>query len=108
MYDPLWATCEELGVPVTHHSGQGSPDYGKHSFAMFLWIAETSWFSHRPLAHLIIGGVFERHPDLKFVMTEQGCAWIPPVLQSLDAFHCADVVGPDRRDQLRPRTRCSR
>jgi predicted TIM-barrel fold metal-dependent hydrolase len=87
VYDPLWATCAELGVPITHHSGQGSPDYGKHSFAMFLWIAETSWFSHRPLAHLIIGGVFERHPDLKFVMTEQGCAWIPPVLQGLDAFH---------------------
>jgi predicted TIM-barrel fold metal-dependent hydrolase len=87
VYDPLWAACADLGVPITHHSGQGAPDYGKYSFSMFLWIAETSWFSHRPLAHLIIGGVFERHPDLKFVMTEQGCAWILPVLQGLDAFH---------------------
>jgi hypothetical protein len=58
VYDPLWSACEDLEVPVTHHSGQGAPDYGKHSFAMFLWISETSWFSHRPLTHLIVGGIF--------------------------------------------------
>jgi len=87
VYDPLWSALEDYDVPLTHHSGQGSPDYGKHSFSMFLWVAETQWYSHRPLAHLIIGGVFERHPRLKFVMTEQGCSWIPGVLRSLDAFH---------------------
>jgi len=85
--DPVWRACEETGLPITHHSGQGSPDYGKHPFSMTLWIAETSWFSHRPLAHLVIGGVFERFPELKFVMTEQGCAWIPGVLAMLDGFH---------------------
>jgi predicted TIM-barrel fold metal-dependent hydrolase len=85
--DPVWRTCEELGVPITHHSGQGAPDYGKHAFSMTLWIAETSWFSHRPLTHLIVGGVFERFPHLRFVMTEQGCSWIPSVLQMLDTFH---------------------
>lgn len=85
--DPVWRACEELDLPITHHSGQGSPDYGKFPFAMTLWIAETSWFSHRPLTHLIVGGVFERFPGLKFVMTEQGCAWIPSVLQMLDTFH---------------------
>jgi predicted TIM-barrel fold metal-dependent hydrolase len=28
--------------------------------------------------------VFERHPNLKFVMTEMGCAWLPPMLDRLD------------------------
>jgi predicted TIM-barrel fold metal-dependent hydrolase len=93
VYDPLWSACEDLDVPLTHHAGQGAPDYGTYSFSMFLWVAETSWFSHRPLAHFIIGGVFERHPRLKFVMTEQGCAWIPPVLQGLDAFHSQMSAG---------------
>lgn len=85
--DPVWRECEELEVPITHHSGQGSPDYGKHAFAMTLWIAETSWFSHRPLTHLVLGGIFERFPRLKFVMTEQGCSWIPGTLAMLDGFH---------------------
>jgi predicted TIM-barrel fold metal-dependent hydrolase len=91
--DPVWRACEELDLPVTHHSGQGAPDYGKHPFTMTLWIAETSWFSHRPLTHLIVGGVFERFPDLTFVMTEQGCAWIPSVLQMLDGFHAQMASG---------------
>jgi len=85
--DPVWRECEELEVPITHHSGQGSPDYGKHAFSMTLWIAETSWFSHRPLTHLVLGGVFQRFPRLKFVMTEQGCSWIPGTLAMLDGFH---------------------
>ena len=86
-YDPLWSACEDLEVPITHHSGQGSPDYGKYSLAWTMWACETQWFSHRPLHHLIMGGVFERHPKLVFCMTEQGCSWIPGVLKMLDGFH---------------------
>ena len=29
---------------------------------------------------LLLSGVFERFPELKFVMTEMGCAWLPPML----------------------------
>ena len=34
---------------------------------------------------ILLSGVFERFPKLKFVMTEMGCAWIPPMLRRLDA-----------------------
>jgi predicted TIM-barrel fold metal-dependent hydrolase len=33
---------------------------------------------------LTLSGVFERFPRLKFVMTEAGCAWVPPLLAQLD------------------------
>ena len=92
-YDPLWSACEDLEMPITHHSGQGSPDYGKYSVAWTMWICETQFFSHRPLHHLIMGGVFERHPKLVFAMTEQGCAWIPGVLKMLDGFHAQMASG---------------
>jgi predicted TIM-barrel fold metal-dependent hydrolase len=85
-YDPLWAVCEARGVVVNNHSGGGSPQYGDHPAAGMVWLAETSFFSRRSLTHLLLGGVFERFPALRFVLTEQGASWIPPMLQQLDAF----------------------
>jgi predicted TIM-barrel fold metal-dependent hydrolase len=92
-YEPLWSACEDLEVPITHHSGQGSPDYGKTAAAGMMWIVETQFFSHRPLWQLIMGGVFERHPRLTFAITESGCAWIPETLAMLDSFHAQMASG---------------
>jgi predicted TIM-barrel fold metal-dependent hydrolase len=87
-YDPLWRVCEELGVVVnTHSGGAGMPDYGPYPAAGLLWIAETTFFSRRPLTQMLLSGVFARFPRLKFVLTEQGASWIPPLLTQLDAFH---------------------
>lgn len=36
---------------------------------------------------LVWAGVFERHPQLKFVMTEQGADWVPGVLAQLDGMY---------------------
>jgi predicted TIM-barrel fold metal-dependent hydrolase len=93
VYEPLWAACEDLEVPITHHSGQGSPDYGRSSAAGVMWIVETQFFSHRPLWQLIMGGVFERHPRLRFVITESGCTWIPDTLKMLDSYHAQMASG---------------
>ncbi len=93
VYDPLWSACEDLEVPITHHSGQGSPDYGKSAAAGMMWIVETTFFSHRPLWQLIMGGVFERHPRLTFAITESGCSWIPETLAMLDSFHAQMAAG---------------
>jgi len=92
-YDPLWAVCQDLDVTINHHSGGGSPDYGPYSTAGVMWLVETTFFSHRALWQLILGGVFERFPDLRFVVTEQGCAWIPGVLAQLDGCHAQMKTG---------------
>jgi predicted TIM-barrel fold metal-dependent hydrolase len=93
VYEPLWSACEDLDVTITHHSGQGSPDYGRSAAGGVMWIVETTWFSHRPLWQLIMGGVFERHPRLRFVLTESGCSWIPDTLRMLDGFHAQMASG---------------
>jgi predicted TIM-barrel fold metal-dependent hydrolase len=85
IYDPLWAELQELELPVNAHGGTGAPDYGKYPVADLLYINEVAFYSQRPFVQLLLSGVFERFPRLTFCMTEQGCAWIPPMLRRLDA-----------------------
>ncbi len=93
-YDPLWALCQDLGVVVNHHTGgSGMPDYGKNPSSTIQWMIETPWFAHRPFWQLVMSGVFDRFPTLKFVLTEQGCDWLPPLLRQLDGMHMMMASG---------------
>ena len=87
-YDPIWAACAVHGLPLHAHSGGNSPSYGAHfpaSLAMF--IIEAPWWNQRTLWHLLFSGVFERHPDLAFVNTESGTAWVIDTLARLDEMY---------------------
>jgi len=83
-YDRLWEVCQDLDVPVNVHSGTGNPDYGKYGISMLLYINEVGFYTQRPLVQMILSGVFERFPRMNFILTEIGCAWIPPLLERLD------------------------
>lgn len=83
-YDPLWAFCEENEIVVNSHSGTGGPVYQKAPAMPLVHFLEIPFYSQRPLAYMILGGVFERFPNLKFTITEAGCAWIPEFLTGLD------------------------
>ena len=82
-YDPIWAACIDEGLPVTFHSG-GNPWLGYGLEAMWVTKQEFMWWARRPLYQLILGGVFERFPDLKVAFTELGIDWIPSQLERLD------------------------
>jgi len=86
-YEPLWATCAELGMPVNHHSGSATPDYGPYPEAKVVFLLEVTWWANRTLWHLLFAGVFERHPELQLVFTEQGTAWLAERLPTLDYYY---------------------
>ena len=85
-YDPLWQVCEELEMPVNHHTGSASPSMGPTDVDAVIFLLEVSWFAHRALTHLIVGGALERHPNMQLVFTEQGTAWVPEEIAKLDYF----------------------
>jgi len=87
-YEPIFAVCEELGMPLNHHAGGATPDFGTYlPQALAMFMLEVTWWAHRALWHLMFSGVFERHPRLQFVLTETGVSWAPRVLAQLDAFY---------------------
>jgi predicted TIM-barrel fold metal-dependent hydrolase len=76
-YEPRWSAAVELGLPVHQHLGSGSPDVGMdQDVATALTYVDHEIWTRLTLSHLIVGGVFERHPDLRFVWTEMpGLRW---------------------------------
>jgi predicted TIM-barrel fold metal-dependent hydrolase len=85
-YEPIWAACADLGMPVNHHSGSAVPDMGPYAVSQMMFLLEVTWWAHRTLWHLIYSGVMERHPTLQCIFTEQGTAWVPEELARLDYY----------------------
>jgi predicted TIM-barrel fold metal-dependent hydrolase len=92
-YDRLWAAIQDHELVINQHSGQGAPAYCEGQGANALWAMEMAFFVQRGYTHLIMGGVFERFPKLKFILTESGCSWAPRLMQQMDAMYMAWKAG---------------
>jgi predicted TIM-barrel fold metal-dependent hydrolase len=93
-WDPFWATCAELSLPVHFHIGAsitGMTFFGKYPWesqaeGTKLAIGGSLLFigNARVVTNLILAGIFDRHPDLQCVSVESGVGWIPFILETLD------------------------
>ncbi len=89
-YDPLWAECERLGIPVAFHGGGRTlltPDFSLEIFADRLMMWHTF---NQPLGCMAVavsltaGGVLERFPNLRVALLEGNCSWAPWLFHRLD------------------------
>jgi predicted TIM-barrel fold metal-dependent hydrolase len=87
--EPIWSVCEELDMPIGRHGSVVASDLEPESIdeAHACGVFETTYFGHRTLYQLVLGGVFERHPRLKVVFTELGASnWVFDTVGRLDGF----------------------
>ena len=92
-YDPVWRACEERGVVINVHGGGGPPSEGYFPATLALFVLEASFFSHRPVWALVMGGVFDRFPNLRLVVAEAGSKWIPDTLKAMDEIQAKQDEG---------------
>ncbi|HUD17486.1 MAG TPA: amidohydrolase family protein [Acidimicrobiales bacterium] len=107
-WDPLWAACSDLELPVHFHIGASLTTmnfYGNYPWPsqhedVALGIGGTLLFvgNARVVVNVICSGLLDRFPNLKMVSVESGCGWIPFILEALDyemaenAPHLADEL----------------
>ena len=86
-YDPLWAECQDLGVPVCFHEG-GSvflPQLGnRFSTIMMQHTVSHPFNMMEALVDFVMGGVLERFPGLRLAFLECNCSWAPFLLWRMD------------------------
>ena len=88
-WEPFWSACTAYDMSLnTHSSGAAAFDYFSGPGGEDLLIYESGgWMARRALWWLIHGQVFERHPDLKLVITEQFEGWWTSTLHELDSVY---------------------
>ena len=93
-FDPLFAECQRLGVPVCFHGGGRTdlrPDFSLGDvFAdrLMLWHCFNQPLGVMAAAvSMIGGGVLERFPELRVGLLEGNCSWAPWLLHRLDEHH---------------------
>ena len=84
--DPIWAEIQDVGLPVSQHGGAGLPGYSSPGFAAIMTLAvENAFYSNRSLWQLILGGVFDRFPDLRVTFIETQLLFLIPAIAHIDA-----------------------
>jgi uncharacterized protein len=90
-YDPLWSVCQELNIPVGFHETTGSRmrAAGTDRFQQMGIVHISTHSVEQMLAcmDIIMGGVMERFPRLRFAFLEAQCGWLPFWLHRMDEHY---------------------
>jgi len=111
-FEPFWDACDELGLVLEVHAGwgqsqertwqifdmikkfmaehAGDPTIRSEQIGEALNMGEGARLAldlgpRRAMWQLMLGGVFDRHPNLKLALVEVRADWVPPTLTQLDA-----------------------
>jgi len=106
VYDPIWATCQDLGVPICFHAGASDkiqiPAYEGYAPATAAAIQAIT----RPassvsvLVNLLISKILMRFTGLKVVLAESGLGWGAYLLEYTDFQATGDQLPQNGYDLM--------
>jgi predicted TIM-barrel fold metal-dependent hydrolase len=114
--DPVWARAQEAGIPIVFHvGGTGDlidPDYfqnglpippafhgGDENFRCVDYMGIPGPPA-QTLATMLFDGVFERFPDLRVGVIEQGAIWVPAWMRQMESAFDAFSRHEERLQKL--------
>jgi predicted TIM-barrel fold metal-dependent hydrolase len=111
--DPLWALLSETNCPLMMHvagdghflktdAWQDAPVFAGH--VRHVEVSRSPWFLAQMhlsfenfLSVMLLGGVFDRHPMLRFGIAECTAYWVGPLVERLDLWHRLAVNFDDQK-----------
>jgi predicted TIM-barrel fold metal-dependent hydrolase len=96
-FDPFWARVEESGVTIAYHGGANA-----YYDLITMWGEKSEMEAHKfePLrqalshdavadtfAALILHGLMDRFPNIRFATVETGANWVRPLLKRLSKIY---------------------
>ena len=95
--EPLWTAAEDLGITIACHHNFGSSEElapprilgeGKADQNMFTYLLTCDLpvptLPIFTILQLMLGGVLDRHPKLRFIFAETYIGWIPYWIEQMD------------------------
>ena len=88
-YDPVWATAQDLDIPiglhvVSHHHYMGSDFYRDPKPGLMYFTMNLLQDPRQSLLTMVIDGVFERFPHLRVGTIEAMAGWVGEWLERID------------------------
>ena len=91
VWEPVWSALHETGTVLGYHIGTEPHEaatshglYYRGAGGALLNYMETTYGGQRAAAKMVASGVFDRHPDLRVIVSEGGATWWPFLADRLD------------------------
>jgi len=106
VWEPIWDIAERanmvLGVHIGSDAGE-SPVKFKGPGGAIINYVETTYGGQRSTVQMVASGVFERHPDLRLLISEGGATWVPFIGDRMNEAYRQHAMFSDGRISKAPK-----
>ncbi|HEU5308821.1 MAG TPA: amidohydrolase family protein [Acidimicrobiia bacterium] len=103
-YDPFWAVAQDLGLPLTFHSGTGHEPRVVRGpgGAVINYLMGAQLDGPMVILTLAAGGALDRFPELQVVTVETGASWLAWIMTQADAIYADHSMYASPKLSLEP------
>ncbi len=103
-YDPFWAVAQDIGLPLTFHSGTGHEPRVVRGpgGAVINYLMGAQLDGPMVLLTMAAGGALDRFPGLRLVTVETGAAWLGWIMTQADAIYEDHSMWANPKLSLKP------